>query len=558
MLTLAAMLSIAADAWAGYSNLVIFGDSLSDVGNVYSQSFGFAPSSPPYYQGRYSNGPLWVEDLALDQGLPVPTRSRSGGTDWAYAGTKTGSGSTNYVLFFNFPNVGTQINNYLNGRTPSASELFVVWGGGNDFIDGQTNVSVPVNNIVSHITTLANAGAKDFLIPNLPPLGQTPRFRGTANQTTMDSRSASFNTMLASSLMSLETSLSINIYQLDVGGLFADLLANPSEHGLSNVTGTALVNSTSVANPDDYLFWDDIHPTRIGHSLLATAASDLLDTHTWTATQPSATWTASASWDSGGTPQARWITNVINPSTGARTAVVSSSSSVRRITISGSSNQMELRVGSGGNLTVSEAIRVQPRGRLTLAGGSVRANALDVVGGAVAFALASSHGSAPLTIDGPANLDGTLAISLANGFVALPGSSYDLMSYTSHSGSLSILNETPYAGLSFLANYSASTLSILASAMPGDATLDGAVDVADLKLLAMHWQASADWLGGDFDGNGLVDQMDLGLLAVHWDVSGSQSLTAALTSLSLPTAAVPEPNVAVLSLLSLGLFRRRR
>jgi hypothetical protein len=94
--------------------------------------------------------------------------------------------------------------------------------------------------------------------------------------------------------------------------------------------------------------------------------------------------------------------------------------------------------------------------------------------------------------------------------------------------------------------------------MPGDATLDGAVDVADLKLLAMHWQASADWLGGDFDGNGLVDQMDLGLLAVHWDVSGSQSLTAALTSLSLPTAAVPEPNVAVLSLLSLGLFRRRR
>jgi hypothetical protein len=219
---------------------------------------------------------------------------------------------------------------------------------------------------------------------------------------------------------------------------------------------------------------------------------------------------------------------------------------------------MELRVSSGGNLTVSEAIHVQPRGRLTLAGGSAHASSLNVDGGAVAFALARSGLPAPLQIDGPATLDGTLAISLANGFIVLPGSSYDLMNYTSHSGSLSILNETPYAGLSFLATYSTSTLSILASAMPGDATLDALIDVADLKLLASHWETTADWLGGDFDGNGVVDQTDLGLLAAGWGAPGAQGLSEALTSLSLPPAQVPEPGLPLLALLSLTLLRRRQ
>src|SRR5437660_8377950 len=60
------------------TQMVVFGDSLSDVGNVYAAT-GSPPA--PYYPGRYSNGPIWVERLAANLGLPAPTPSLLGGND---------------------------------------------------------------------------------------------------------------------------------------------------------------------------------------------------------------------------------------------------------------------------------------------------------------------------------------------------------------------------------------------------------------------------------------------------------------------------------------------
>jgi phospholipase/lecithinase/hemolysin len=172
--TLIALSAQRADA--GYSDLVIFSDSLSDIGNVYGSTLGLVPLSPPNYQGRFSNGPLWVEEMAQKQNLPAPIRSRNGGNDYAYGGVETGWGNTTY-LFFQFPNLGTQINSYLSNHTPNASQLFTVWGGANDLNDGQTDMTVPVLNLANHINALAQAGAKNFLVPNLPPMGETPRYR---------------------------------------------------------------------------------------------------------------------------------------------------------------------------------------------------------------------------------------------------------------------------------------------------------------------------------------------------------------------------------------------
>jgi phospholipase/lecithinase/hemolysin len=272
-------------ARAGYSGLISFGDSLSDVGNVYDQSFHVAPQSPPYFGGRYSNGPLWVEDMAQQLSLSVPTYSRAGGKDYAYAGVKTGSGST-FIFPFSFPNLGSQISSYLSSNSPTATQLFTVWGGANDFIGGQTNTSIPVNNLVAHVTALANAGAKNFVVPNLPALGETPRFRGTADEATMNARSAQFNAQLATAMTTLKSSLHVNLFQLDVAGFFADALANPSAYGFTNVTSPALVNNTPVPDPDHYLFWDDLHPTRVGHNLLGTLAVRLVLSHDWISTAP--------------------------------------------------------------------------------------------------------------------------------------------------------------------------------------------------------------------------------------------------------------------------------
>ncbi len=97
--TLLACLSIAAlvlgtaaqaNGQAPFDEIIVFGDSLSDTGNVFI-SFG-APPSPPYFDGRFSNGPVTIERVADRLGLPAPSPSLIGGTNFAWGGAETGPG----------------------------------------------------------------------------------------------------------------------------------------------------------------------------------------------------------------------------------------------------------------------------------------------------------------------------------------------------------------------------------------------------------------------------------------------------------------------------------
>jgi hypothetical protein len=96
--------------------------------------------------------------------------------------------------------------------------------------------------------------------------------------------------------------------------------------------------------------------------------------------------------------------------------------------------------------------------------------------------------------------------------------------------------------------------------VPGDADLDGDVDVADLGILASNWQQAGDLLQGDFDGSGMIDVNDLGILASNWQtgVGIGPSLAEVLAAFDLPIGSVPEPaTVAILSI-GVGAFLRRR
>src|SRR6516165_6857452 len=84
------------------SAIVVFGDSLSDVGNTYIAA-GIPPA--PYYQGHYSNGPIWIEQLASKLGIAAPTPSLLGGTDYAFGGAETGTGMSPKGV----PNMLTQV-----------------------------------------------------------------------------------------------------------------------------------------------------------------------------------------------------------------------------------------------------------------------------------------------------------------------------------------------------------------------------------------------------------------------------------------------------------------
>jgi phospholipase/lecithinase/hemolysin len=266
-----AVLSLAGSisaARADYVQIVSFGDSLSDTGNLYAASGGTAPPSP-YYNGHFSNGPIWVESLAAKLGVPNPTPSALGGTDYAWASAESGAGvSPTYGV----PNLLTQVAQFSLTNKLTAKSLVTVWAGGNDFLNGQTNPNVPVSNIVTAITDLAAVGGKNFVVANLPMLDQVPYAQTLtpAQQAGLHALTIAYNTNLKSQLTQLQSSLAVNIYQVDVASLFNDIQNNPAQYGFTNVTNSAL--GDGVYSGSGYLFWDGIHPTTAGHALIADAA----------------------------------------------------------------------------------------------------------------------------------------------------------------------------------------------------------------------------------------------------------------------------------------------
>lgn len=250
------------------SDLVVFGDSLCDVGNSYQ--------AEPYWNGRYSNGPIWVSRFSELLDVPQPTRSLDDGTSYAYGGAETGSGSS----WTGTPNIGEQIHTYLDvdKKTPSSTTLVILWGGANDIFEAlfdeekaSAAATLAVANLGQHIETLADGGATQFLVPNLPPLGSTPlgiqlsALVGFWNPLCVD-----FNTALAAELDRLRSTRPVTIEGFDTHGVFMDAIAAPSAYGLTNVTERAK-DALGGTDTSGYLFWDDVHPTAYGHRILADA-----------------------------------------------------------------------------------------------------------------------------------------------------------------------------------------------------------------------------------------------------------------------------------------------
>lgn len=267
------------------SEIVFLGDSLSDIGNTSSWSFGFVPGSA-YWNGRFSNGPVFSERLSVQLGLGTLASSTAGGNNYAYGGAQTsGTGGVNGWLI---DDLDEQVDDFLENRTAGPETLFVVLAGSNDFLNtSQTNVSAPVANIAEDLTRLHAAGARQMLVLNLPRLGDTPRFNGNASwSNTMNARTDEFNRQLAVALDGLSENLAdLALVQYDLASLFQEALSDPGQYGLTNVTSPAAPgldvgdffyrSGNVVSNPEDYLFWDDIHPTTTGHALVA---QDIFDT----------------------------------------------------------------------------------------------------------------------------------------------------------------------------------------------------------------------------------------------------------------------------------------
>ena len=280
----ALVVSLVSAQASAYSALYVFGDSLSDTGNVNIITGGVP--LPPYATGRFSNGPVWVETLAANLGLSA-NPALGGGTNWAFGGAPTGPPFTQSV-----PYITQQVSGGfgpLPGYLPSVggvadpNALYVVWGGGNDVRQGSITNSVA--NISSAITTLAAAGATNFLVPNLPNIGLTPEAQagGPAVVAGATFLSVAFNGQLIAATAGLRSSLGVNIIDVDVFAFLNNTIANAGALGITNTTGRCYSGATGVggggtvcANPNEYVFWDGIHPTAAAHALLGNYASSAI------------------------------------------------------------------------------------------------------------------------------------------------------------------------------------------------------------------------------------------------------------------------------------------
>ncbi|MBT0960737.1 SGNH/GDSL hydrolase family protein [Denitromonas iodatirespirans] len=271
----ALMLSVVCGmANAGWSSLVVIGDSLSDNGNVSALTGGAVPPAP-YVGGRFSNGPVAAEYMAGALGIGL--------TDFAFGGAKTGTdlaGNDSYLwsLGLNGTGMGAQLGMFaasLGGAAADASALYMVWGGPNDFFEPTMTPAMSAANIGSVISGLYGLGARSFFVPNMPDLGRTPEFLGTPLAATMSGVSQAFNALLDAEIMSLGLSLpDASFIQFDTSNFLAQVLDRPGDFGFNNVTNACLDSMACVTTPalqTTTLFWDGVHPTTVAHEILGLA-----------------------------------------------------------------------------------------------------------------------------------------------------------------------------------------------------------------------------------------------------------------------------------------------
>lgn len=293
-----------------FTQIIVFGDSLSDDGNITRRVNDLFFLSYPghdfdYADGRFTNSTntvpaslrfagVWHEQLAAKfLQLAPATYSLAGGLDHAFGGATTNDGVIQRTVIRNttpfgggqyairIDNLGQQVTNFLASHTPDPGALYVVWGGGNDLFDdaGAANVTATANRVGALVSRLAVAGARNFLVPNVPSLGAVPHYNQQAVAPALNAASASYRTQLDAGLDAATSSLAsqgiaARIYRLDIFTLFQTLVAQPAYFGFTNTRDSAQFQA--LVNPDQYLFWDDIHPTAAAHFQIAAAARRVL------------------------------------------------------------------------------------------------------------------------------------------------------------------------------------------------------------------------------------------------------------------------------------------
>ncbi|MGI9241154.1 MAG: SGNH/GDSL hydrolase family protein [Verrucomicrobiales bacterium] len=260
--------------------LTVFGDSLSDVGNLDFASGGVLPGEA-YFSGRFSNGPLYADLLGF--GI---SHSLEGGNNFAIAGATTGASVVG------FPG---QLDSFSMAHPEGADPqgLYLVWFGANDVIDGYEGgdpdaaameIDVALSIFGQALSDLIELGARNVIVLNLPDLSHTPdalEFDDPAAAPLARSLTLQWNAGLDEIVSAQD---SPGIVRIDVAALFEQILADPLAYGFTNLQDRAI---STPGDDREFLFWDGVHPTTRVHQILAEQmqmALDILTPHSPTIT----------------------------------------------------------------------------------------------------------------------------------------------------------------------------------------------------------------------------------------------------------------------------------
>jgi phospholipase/lecithinase/hemolysin len=270
---------------SAFSNAYYFGDSLSDTGNIFTLTGGTVPASP-YFNGRFSDGPVWVETLAAGLGLAASTTaSLQGGNNFAFGGARTAGGS--------IPSLLTQVGGFTSAPgSLDPAALYVVVAGGNDMRDARSAfpsmdaagaagrlaaATAAADNLNAALALLAADGARNVLVANLPDLGTTPEAVGLGLVAPSSDATNQFNSLMGS-VLGFGQGLGLSMSFFDLAGISAavrsDALNNGGAvYGISNVSTPCGAFQGSIGiSCNVSLFSDALHPSARTHQIVGLAA----------------------------------------------------------------------------------------------------------------------------------------------------------------------------------------------------------------------------------------------------------------------------------------------
>ncbi|NNE89149.1 MAG: SGNH/GDSL hydrolase family protein [Silicimonas sp.] len=266
-----------ADTLGPYTDLLVFGDSLSDPGNIDQLTQGTTPYPEYYPNGQFTNGDTWA--VQLGSGL---------GENFAFGGARAvDNGDAVPDLFAQidiFDAVAASL-----GDNP----LTAIWTGGNDmrditfgfatqtisFEDAFARAAEVATTIAGSVAKLATTyGLDDFVVFVIPDISVVPAISGTPLEGFVSALSDFANQTLVSALEVVSLTLpDIEIQMFDSNAIVRGIIADPSIAGVTNTSGQCLIQTTDFTsycgdeNASDYLFFDDLHPTEGVHTLIADA-----------------------------------------------------------------------------------------------------------------------------------------------------------------------------------------------------------------------------------------------------------------------------------------------